>query len=124
MHVIEARRLDKEPALELSFASVGRRAILNAAGEIDLTTAPIVSEVAGCALSAGAQELWIDLSHVGFIDVAGVRTLLDLAALASEQGRALAVINPHGIVRRAFDITGASARLRVFDTRFDADRAS
>ena len=120
MHVIEARRLDQEPALELTFASVGHRAVLNAVGEIDIMTAPVVSEVAGCALEAGAQELWIDLTRVGFIDVAGVHTLLDLAALASEEDRAFAVISSGGAVRRAFDVTGAAARMRVFDSPADA----
>jgi anti-anti-sigma factor len=124
MHVIEARRLDQEPALELSFTSVGHRAVLNATGEIDLATAHVVSEVAGCALSAGAHELWIDLTAVGFIDVAGVRALLELDELATEARRRFAVISPEGPVRRAFDLTGASARLRMFRSRFDAHRLS
>jgi anti-sigma B factor antagonist len=122
MHVIEARRLDQEPALALTFASVGPRMVLNAVGEIDLMTAPVVSEVAGCALSAGAQELWIDLTRVEFIDVAGVHTLLDLAALASEEERSFAVITSGGPVRRAFDVTGAAARMRVFDSRSNVHR--
>jgi anti-sigma B factor antagonist len=120
MHVIEARRPDLEPALELTIRYVGQRAVLRAAGEIDIETAPVVAKVGGCLLSAGARELWIDLAAVGFIDLDGVHTLLDLEERATEDRRRFAVVSPQEPVRRAFDTTGASRRLRMVGTRSGA----
>ena len=108
--------------LEIAVRCVGHRTVLQVAGEIDMATAPDVSQLGASALSDGAAELWIDLSEVEFIDAAGVHALLDLDELAAADGRRLAVISPSGRIRRVLDLAGATEHLRIFESRFDAHR--
>src|SRR5262245_36448337 len=120
--LLNARDTDQGPPLEVSARSVGHRTVLQISGEIDLASAQELSREASSALSNGAMELWLDLTAVSFIDVAGVRALLALRTLATTDGRHLAVIAPAGPVRRVMDLTGATARLPLFADRFEAHR--
>jgi anti-anti-sigma factor len=122
MLVMNTGRKPRPPILAVASARVGHRFVLDVSGELDIAGAPIVAQQAGLALADGAQELWIDLSALEFIDVAGVHALIDLEELATGKGRRLAVICPPGHVRRALELTGADRRLALFESRFDAHR--
>jgi anti-anti-sigma factor len=46
---------------------IGRRTVVAVQGEIDLDTAPALVDAIAEALSAGAAELWIDLTDTEFM---------------------------------------------------------
>jgi anti-sigma B factor antagonist len=124
MLVVNAVPPRRELPLQVTTSHVGRRFVLAVSGEIDIASAPLIGQRAGIAFAEGAQELWIDLTEVEFVDVIGVHALLDLDELAAGEGRRLAVICPGGHVRRAFELTGATDRLPLFESRFDAHRVA
>jgi anti-anti-sigma factor len=103
---------------------VGRRNVVSVAGEIDLTTAPALTDAIETALEGGAQELWVDLTPTGFMDCSGVHALLAAETQARRLNRRLAVICPARNIRRVLDITGVSAELAIYDDRAQAHRAA
>ena len=116
------RRPDRDPPLTLALSRVGHRCVLHATGEIDLSVVGALTGLAANALSDGAQELWLDLSAVEFIDVVGAHSLVELQQRARDEGRRLAVICPVPVVRRTLDLTGAAQELPLFDSRSQAHR--
>jgi anti-sigma B factor antagonist len=102
---------------------VGRRAVLDVAGEIDLATAPALGASIDEALSNGAAELWIDLTATEFMDSSGLHALIAAQHRAGELNRRFAVICPRGPVRRLFKIAGMLDRLPLFDDRAGAHTA-
>ena len=92
--------------------------ILLMSGEIDLSTAPLVSEALAGALTAGAA-LVADLTGVEFLDSAGAPALVVAdAALAERGGRMLTVPSP--AVRRVVDLGGLDSVLHLHASVSDA----
>ncbi len=58
----------------------------------------------------------LDLSRLAFMDVAGMRVLLDAARRAKRAGGALVVFNPQPAIRRLFALTAVDRTLQI---RFD-----
>jgi len=110
--------------VQLTRQVVGRRTVLAAVGEIDISTAPALSAEIEAALASGALELWIDLTRTTFMDSSGLHALLTANRRLYELNRRLAVISPAGCVRRLFDLAGVSGRLPLYDDRAAAHRAS
>ena len=113
---------DEVGDLSLHSTQIGQRAVLAAAGEIDLITAHRVEEAATEALDAGVQDLWIDVSEVEFIDSSGIHALLAVRSRVAELNRSLAVICPIGPIRRAFVLTGLDEALPLYTSREEAHR--
>ncbi|BEL12992.1 anti-sigma factor antagonist BldG [Actinoplanes sichuanensis] len=82
------------------------------AGEIDMATAPQVTDAARDAVTSGAREVRLDLAEVTFLDSTGIRTLLFAQRDAAEQGVLLRVVDAHHRVLRVLEITGALETLR------------
>jgi anti-sigma B factor antagonist len=101
---------------------VGQRTVVAAAGEIDLVTAQRLEDAADGALERGAQDLWIDLSDVEFIDSTGIHTLLEVRGRVKALNRRLAVICPLSPIRRAFELTGLAEELPLYTSRDEAHR--
>jgi anti-anti-sigma factor len=65
----------------------------------------------------------LDLSAVGFVDSAGVRTLFRLARDTASHGTRLLIVAPHdGSVRRLLDILSIESVTPVCETRAEALR--
>lgn len=108
--------------LTLQTTQVGQRTVVAAAGEIDLITAQRLETAAGAALDRGAQDLWIDISDVEFIDSTGIHALLQVRGRVHALNRRLAVICPLGPIRRAFLLTGLDEALPLYTSRDEAHR--
>ncbi len=76
------------------------------AGEIDMATAPQVTDAVRTALTAHPSVVHIDLAAVTFLDSSGIRTLLQAQNEAAEQRVVLRVINAHPRVAHILDLTG------------------
>jgi anti-sigma B factor antagonist len=81
----------------------GDRRTVHLAGELDLETAAearwMLRRVAGSAVV-------VDLSHLTFIDAAGVSALLLVRRQLEAAGRHFSIRRARGSVRRVFDLAG------------------
>jgi anti-sigma B factor antagonist len=84
---------------------------LIASGEIDIATSPKLA----AALAVHDYE-GVDLQAVSFIDVSGLRVLLNAGREARAAGRRFAVANPSPMIRRLLSLTALDQSLEiVFD---------
>jgi anti-sigma B factor antagonist len=97
-----------EPQTPAPFAvgelRAGNRIVLVAAGEIDIATVPALHAALARAYATGADEVWLDLSAVDFMDSTGIHALVDAE-------HRLAVICPDGPVRRVLTVAGVDIPL-------------
>src|SRR5262249_2999661 len=98
---------------------VGRRVVLAISGEIDLSTAPQLSEAIVSA--DGCAELWIDLSDVSFMDSTGISALAAARQASHDKRVAFAVICPSGPVRRVLELSGMDRYLDLYPDRSAAN---
>jgi anti-sigma B factor antagonist len=91
--------------------------ILLVSGEIDLSTAPRLSQA---IVSAATRDrpLVVDLTEVGFIDSSGVRAVT-LADAASTDGAPLLLV-PSEFVARVLEIACLEPAFRTYATLTDA----
>ena len=73
-------------------------------GEVDRSNARLLLEALYVVASAGDQ-VTVDLAGVTFIDLGGVRALVDIAALLAPD-RQLTLVSPPRLLRRILDTTG------------------
>jgi len=92
------------------------RAVVVAAGEIDMTTAPGLRDALAAA-SHACTRVVLDLSAVTFLDSSGVAVLVDTLR-EGRQGRplALSLAGAAHTVRRVLDITRVDRMLPTYDT--------
>ena len=109
-------------SMHVSSTLIGRRTVLDLAGEVDLASTPLIADAIEDALEAGALELWLDLSHVEFMDSAGVHLLVETHARLRQLNRRLAIICPVAVVRRLLDLTGVTGLLPLYSDRAAAHR--
>ena len=78
------------------------RVLVKVCGEVDLLTAPALSEV----LSATNSEVVVDLAQVTFMDAQGLGVLVEACTRAEGHGDRLVVVNASPMARRLFEVTG------------------
>jgi len=83
-------------------------------GEIDVATAPHLSECLATLASHGCADIEVNLADVTFIDSNGLRTLAMLRQRVSDAGGSFVISDPSPMALRTAEITGLSASL--FDT--------
>ena len=101
--------------LNVSSRSQGDHAIVIAAGEIDLYTAPrLHSELAAViANSAPETRIVVDMSGVEFCDSTGMNVLLSCLRQARERGGELELAAPRPAVKKILQVTGLDAVFTV-----------
>jgi anti-sigma B factor antagonist len=90
------------PDFALDHAGLREAPGLVVRGEVDLAAAPELDAAIEDAIRESAGAFVIDLTEVGFIDSTGLQVLLRARALLGREDRALALVCPHGPVRRVF----------------------
>jgi anti-anti-sigma factor len=93
--------------------------VVEAAGDIDIASAPQLEHVLGRALIGGA-EIVIDFAAVDFMDVRGLRALLNAQRQADGDEIPLVLVNIPCPVMRLVALTGAENVLRIEDVERDA----
>jgi anti-anti-sigma factor len=77
------------------------------AGEVDLATAPVLSDRLLSLLHGQAPAvLEVDLAECTFVDCAGIGALVGVRNAAVHTGRQMWVTHPQPLVRRVLDLTG------------------
>jgi anti-sigma B factor antagonist len=87
------------------------------AGELDISTAPLLEEALGRAEAEGPPLLVIDLSGLSFMDSTGLRLLIGADARAREGGRRLVLVQGNEMIQRVLRLTRLDERLEIVDDR-------
>ena len=96
-------------------AGPARQTVLCVSGEVDLMTSPRLAAALAGALSGRHQHVIIDLAGVDFIDVTGIRVLLDAASQARKAGGQLLLRSPSRAARRALELLHLESVMPVED---------
>jgi anti-sigma B factor antagonist len=107
--------------LEFDGAALGAAPGLAVRGQVDPATAPALTERLDAEIRESVGSFVLDLSGVDFLDSTGLRVLLRARGMLGREDRALAVICPHGPVRRVFELSGLST---VFSLYLSLDAAA
>src|SRR3546814_5908142 len=99
---------DEQPALTIEARPAPDGNVLVTAGELDLATAPQLSEAAEALIETGAKRLVFEVSGLSFMDSSGLRVLLELSKRAEVVLRA-----PSRSVRRVVESTGVDNTLTL-----------
>ena len=89
-------------------------------GEVDLSSAPALTEALDAALAETVGAFVIDLCDVEFFDSTGITALLRARAILGREERELVIVCPPGAVRRIFELAGVAELLTFMDSREDA----
>jgi anti-sigma B factor antagonist len=90
------------PSFDLTVERYDTVATVVISGELDLATAPRLSDTV--AEHGDAKLLVLDLSAATFIDSTGVRTLIEADRGSVVSGSRLVVLAGHGAVRRVLEL--------------------
>jgi anti-anti-sigma factor len=90
---------------------------LTLAGELDLATAGVLDEHVRRVAGDRPARLIVDLAGVTFCDSSGIEALLRACAFATDRDIDFRVVNPTGVTRRAFQLTGVLDLLTTADAR-------
>jgi anti-sigma B factor antagonist len=110
-----------QPKFEVQEQDIDERTrIIDASGEIHVSTAPEFSERLNAAIADGKTAIVLDFSRVEFIDSTGLSVLLNgLRRLTRRQG-ALSVVCTNPTVLRLFEITRLDSTFDIVSTREEA----
>lgn len=75
-------------------------------GELDLGAVPTLDEHLTSLEQDGAKAIILDLRGLSFIDLTGLRVLLEASSRAANDGHRLAIVGARDPARRLFEITG------------------
>ncbi len=93
------------PTLRLAVCVVPPESLVAVAGELDLASAPALSDTLR-RLDPGCELVTLDLRALTFMDVAGLRAVVDARNLARATGRRLQTLPPRGEGARVLELTG------------------
>jgi anti-sigma B factor antagonist len=94
--------------------------ILDASGEIHVSTAPRFSERLNAAIADGKTALVLDFSRVEFIDSTGLSVLLNGLRRLTRRNGALVLVCTNPTVLRLFEITRLDSTFDIVGTRDEA----
>lgn len=95
----------RESPLQIEVSRAGVVATLTATGELDITTATVLTERLLAVAAGHPERLVLDLSGLVFVDVAGARALDDVHTLLQTVCPVI-VRQPRPPARKVFAITG------------------
>lgn len=105
--------MDNDGAHWQDAAAAHRR--LSYDGDLDLASSVELLQAVRAQLRTRPQTLALDLSGVGFIDVAGLRAVISCRRMAAARGAALEVVAVSPPVRRLLELVGLSAAFGLDD---------
>ena len=91
-------------------------ALIRLHGELDLATAPKLSEAVATVLDPRPRSLALDLRELTFVDSTGLNVLVAAHRRAQADGCAFVVLARRGAVLRAIQVTGMD---RLFEVEVD-----
>jgi anti-anti-sigma factor len=110
----------REPRLERMPGPRNGVAVLDLAGELDLSVSGRFRELVDGVLGDGTELVVVDLTEVGFMDSTMLRELLRANKEVAASGGRLVVAGPQSSVRRLLDLTGTTDVFAVAASRDEA----
>ena len=107
--------------LETRATTVGGASAIAASGELDIKTAPQLSEEVELAAWSTVGAFVLDLGGLTLLDSSGLHALLRARALLAREDRPLVLVCPPGPVRRVLDLASV---LDTFVTYPSAEAAA
>jgi anti-sigma B factor antagonist len=92
--------------LHIAQEKVGTHVVLVATGDLDLATAPDLTEAADALIDAGAHDVVIDVPGLAFCDSSGLGAFVRIANRVRPDGGRLALSGPSPIVHRVLEVSG------------------
>jgi anti-anti-sigma factor len=99
-------------AAQVSMTEDGHRLTLDLNGELDLACTDLL-ERDGHEDDAAVHDVRVDMSHLDFIDTAGVRALVEVKDRHLDRGRTVEMVNPVALVRKVVGLYGRADLLAV-----------
>jgi len=108
--------------MELAVAreSIDGASVLSVRGEVDVYSAPALSENLSQLLDEGITAIVVDLSEVAFLDSTGLGALIGARSATEEAGGTLAIVCTNDRILKLFTITGLDSVFRIFPAVPDA----
>jgi anti-anti-sigma factor len=78
-----------------------------------MSSAPMLTQELHGVEAHEPAEIVLDLTELTFMDVTGLRTILDAARRARREGRAIAIANPLPHILRLLELTAIDQTLEV-----------
>lgn len=110
-------------AFAVDQAGMGEAPGVSVHGEVDLAVVGALEASLEDAIRESVGAFIIDLTDLDFIDSSGLQVLLRARGLLGREDRALAVVCPHGPVRRVFELSGFSELFALYRSREEAAAA-
>jgi anti-sigma B factor antagonist len=101
------------PPFEVSCVETAERAQLHLHGELDMSSAPVLERELKAVESHHPREIVLDLAELSFMDVTGLRTILDAARRARRDGGSVVIVNPMPHIIRLLELTAIDQTLEV-----------
>jgi anti-sigma B factor antagonist len=98
---------------EVSCAGTEERVLLGLRGELDMSSAPVLTRKLKAVARRRPKEIVLDLGELSFMDVTGLRVILDAARRARRDGGTLAIANPLPHIIRLLELTAIDQTLDV-----------
>lgn len=93
----------------------GATLVIPVPGELDLAEAPALRERLLAAVTAGYDDVVLDLSGTTFVDSSGLSVIITAYKRLQAQGGRLRVTGAAGLVRSVLDVTGLDHVLTLDD---------
>jgi anti-sigma B factor antagonist len=101
------------PPFEVSCMHEAGEARLALHGELDMLSAPLLAHELESAARSRPEQIVLDLRDLSFMDVSGLRAILDAARSARRDGRSLVIANPMPHIIRLLELTAIDQSLEV-----------
>lgn len=99
--------------LNLEHSRTDDTARVAASGELDIYSAPELSDVIDGYIDAGVKEVVLDLSGIEFLDSTGLSAFLAAHQRLESEGGKLVLEGPGAVITRMFDLTGLTEHFVV-----------
>ena len=106
--------------LAVSRESVDGATILSVRGEVDVYSAPALSENLAQLLDEGTTAIVVDLSEVAFLDSTGLGALIGARTATETAGGTLALVCTNDRILKLFTITGLDNVFQIHPTTAEA----
>ncbi|SDM05432.1 STAS domain-containing protein [Nonomuraea jiangxiensis] len=116
---MESPRPSASPLLDVQIVSRGPDVVVQAVGELDISTAPLLKNAAERAMDGvHPSAVILDLTRLRFCDASGLRVMIAMwRRIHQARGRLTVEVDPDGPVARLLKITDLDRLLLIRNKR-------
>jgi anti-anti-sigma factor len=97
---------DEQPLLSLELTNHGTVTVITISGELDMSTAPLLTDLVEAAVGARPTRVVVDMANVTFLCATGLRGLIQARDMIIAGGGHLVLRAPSQPTLRVLTITG------------------